>query len=343
MANFTVTKSNKFKMLTVLAITASLSLGVYMHTAKDITISIDGEEKNIITYKDTVEDLLKQENISLTEGVYINVPLDAKLENNMNIIIKTPKTYILAFGDKKVEVNSVENKVQDILKDLNVDLGEKDYTYPGLDDIIAPGSEIMVTKVTEVIEEHEEVIAHEKIVRKNNRLDIGNENTIQEGKDGLKKVKVKKTFENGQLVSEDILEEEIIEEAIPHIVERGTKNILISSRGNIRYIKAITMIATAYDLSYESTGKRPGDKYYGITASGTKARPGVVAVDPRVIPLGTKLYVQSLDGTEDYGFCVAEDTGGAIKGNKIDLFFNTAKEVKQFGRRKVKVYILDNR
>lgn len=341
MENFTVTKAKHIKMLTVLAITATLSLGVYMHTAKDITISIDGEERNIVTHGDTVGDVLKEANIELKEGAYINLPLDAKVENNMNIIIKTPKPYILAFGDKKHEVESVHDKIQDILKDLNVELGEKDYTYPALDEVTTPGSEILVVRVNEVVEEHEEAIPHENIVRKNDRLDIGTENTIQEGQDGLKKIKVKKVFENGQLTAKEIIEEEIVKEAVPHIVEKGTKSILASSRGNIRYKKAITMVATAYDLSYESTGKRPGDKYYGITASGTKARPGVVAVDPRVIPLGTKLYVESLDGTPDYGFCVAEDTGGAIKGNRIDLFFNTAKEVRQFGRRKVKVYILE--
>ena len=102
------------------------------------------------------------------------------------------------------------------------------------------------------------------------------------------------------------------------------------------------MTATAYDLSFESTGKLPGDKYYGITASGTKVRPGVVAVDPNVIPLGTKLYIQSLDGSKDYGFAIAEDTGGAIKGNRIDLFFENSQDVYRFGRRKVKVYILND-
>ena len=79
----------------------------------------------------------------------------------------------------------------------------------------------------------------------------------------------------------------------------------------------------------------------GLNSIWYKSKVGAVAVDPRVIPLGTKLYVESLDNTKDYGFCVAEDTGGAIKGNKIDLFFNTAGEVKNFGRRKVRVYILD--
>ena len=71
-----------------------------------------------------------------------------------------------------------------------------------------------------------------------------------------------------------------------------------------------------------------------------KAGPGVVAVDPRVIPLGTKLYIESMDGWPDYGYAVAGDTGGAIKGNKIDLFYHSSKTVRQFGRRNVRVKIL---
>ncbi|MCF6464336.1 3D domain-containing protein [Clostridium sp. Cult2] len=341
MEEFSTKKANHFKMLTVLAITASLSLGVYMHTAKDVTITIDDEQKKVITYADTVEELLRLEDIVLDKDAYINIPLDTKLENDMNIIIKTPKPYMLTLGDKKGEIKSVHIKVRDILKDLNIELGEKDYTYPNLDEEINPETEIEIIKVEEIIEEFEEPIPYENIVRKSDRLDLGVEKIIQEGKDGLKNIKIKKVFENGKLVSENIIGEETILEPIPKIMEKGTKNTIASSRGNIRYRKAITMTATAYDLSYQSTGKRPGDKYYGITASGTKARPGVVAVDPRVIPLGTRLYVESLDGSKDYGLCVAEDTGGAIKGNKIDLFFNTSGEVRRFGRRKVKVYILE--
>ena len=102
------------------------------------------------------------------------------------------------------------------------------------------------------------------------------------------------------------------------------------------------MTATAYTADYASTGKKPGDKYYGVTASGTRVRPGVVAVDRNVIPLGTKLYIQSTtNGRADYGYAVAEDTGGAIKGNKIDLYFETSKEVKSFGSRTVHVYVLE--
>ena len=98
------------------------------------------------------------------------------------------------------------------------------------------------------------------------------------------------------------------------------------NRGDRRLIG--TFHATAYDDSVESQGQ-----WVGQTATGMKPQVGVIAVDPNVIPLHTKLYV------EDYGNCIAGDTGGAIKGNRIDVFKNTASEVRQWGRRDVKVYI----
>jgi 3D (Asp-Asp-Asp) domain-containing protein len=97
----------------------------------------------------------------------------------------------------------------------------------------------------------------------------------------------------------------------------------------------MTMVATAYDPGPVSTGKRPGDQGYGVTASGRRAGYGVVAVDPRVIPLGTRLFIPG------YGYAVAGDTGSAIKGNRIDLGFATYAEAVRFGRQTVTVYILE--
>jgi len=334
-------KANALKLLGILTICSSISLGAYMLSAKDVTISIDDEVREAVTYSKTVKDLLEDEKIALSEDDYINVPLDAKIEDNMNIIIKRAKPYTLTVGKDKIEVKSIYDRVEDILKENNVELGEKDYTKPALYETVEAGDEIQVVRVEEVLEKIEESIPYQKLVKQNNSMDIGQEKVSQEGQNGLKIKNIRKVYENGELVFEEVVGEEIVKEAVPQIIERGTRSVHVSSRGKFRYKKAITMIATAYDLSYESTGKRPGDKYYGITASGTKVRKGVVAVDPRVIPLGTKLYVESLDGSKDYGFCVAEDTGSAIKGNRIDLFFNSAEEVKRFGRRQVKVYILD--
>ena len=340
----TVNKTWKFIVLTALAIAVTVSLGVYMYQGNDISIALqlDDEVMELTSKADTLEELLVKEEIPIKEGAYINMPLDTQLEENINIIIKNPKIYTLSSAGVEVDVKSFSNTVSGVLDDCGIELGDKDYTYPSLDTKISYGSNIELFKVKEVIETVEDSIPFENVVNKNNKLDIGQSKVIQKGKDGLKKTYLKKEYVNGELRSTEIVNAEIITEPISNIIEKGTKDLIVTSRGNTSYRKAITMSATAYDLSFESCGKNPGDKHYGLTASGTKARPGAVAVDPRVIPLGTKLYIQSLDGTKDYGFAIAEDTGGAIKGNKIDLFFETASEVKSFGRRKVKVYIIND-
>ena|SRR5690625_386119 len=95
----------------------------------------------------------------------------------------------------------------------------------------------------------------------------------------------------------------------------------------------LTMQSTAYTAGYESTGKRPGDPGYGITRSGMAAAPGAIAVDPNVIPLGSVLWV------EDYGYGIAIDTGSAIKGSIVDVFFEDVADALEWGRRQVKVRV----
>ena len=342
MKNNSVNKTKILTVLTVLTIAITLSLGIYLYQGKEVSLYIDDEVTVITSHSKTVGDLLKSEEIQIEEGAYISTDLDMKIEDKMNIFIKSPKTYTLNLGGAIEEFTSTKETVGEILKDLDIKLGDKDYTNPKLDVKISPNSTIEVFKVEEVVEKVEKPIPFEKIVNNNKNLEKGVTNVVQKGSDGLKEDHILKRYVNGKLVKTETIKEEVVKKPISNIVERGTKakEIQIASRGKTPYTKSLTMTATAYDLSYKSTGKRPGDKYYGITASGTKARPGVVAVDPKVIPLGTRLYIQSLDGSKDYGYAIAEDTGGAIKNNKIDLFFSTSKEVRNFGRRKVKVFIL---
>ncbi|MDR2530624.1 MAG: 3D domain-containing protein [Oscillospiraceae bacterium] len=100
----------------------------------------------------------------------------------------------------------------------------------------------------------------------------------------------------------------------------------------VEYVKYIEVSATAY------TTERQSNK---ITATGTTARVGAIAVDPTVIPYGTRMYIVSARGDWIYGYAVAEDCGGGIKGNKIDLFFDTYDECIEFGVRRAIVYVLD--
>ena len=111
------------------------------------------------------------------------------------------------------------------------------------------------------------------------------------------------------------------------------------------YKKVLEAKATAYCLCKKCCGKSETHPEYGVTASGLKIIPGtnmkVIAVDPNVIPLGTKVYVEGLNGAADYGYAIAADTGSAINSLKVDLYMDTHEKAYQWGRKSVKVYVVD--
>lgn len=110
------------------------------------------------------------------------------------------------------------------------------------------------------------------------------------------------------------------------------------------YEKVIQVKATAYCLCQKCCGKTPDSPGYGRTASGLKIVPGtgmkVIAVDTSVVPLGTKVFVEGLNGAGNYGYAVAADTGSAIKNNKIDLYMDTHEQALSWGVKYVNLYIL---
>lgn len=113
---------------------------------------------------------------------------------------------------------------------------------------------------------------------------------------------------------------------------------LLEASANLSRYPRVEVIATGYYAGIESTGKTPSHPAYGITYSGVKVRRdhvSTIAADPRVFPLGTILYIPG------YGYGVVADTGSAIKGHIIDLYFETKEDVyKHWGKKKVQVYII---
>ena len=211
-------------------------------------------------------------------------------------------------------------------------------------------------------------------------LEPGAEIVLVAGQNGLTHVKSEVTYRNGKEVSRVIVQETVQTTPVTPLVIRGVDrtimeqpadpepaeqaapaassgaasgssssgssssggsrydgsaetdgNVIMTSSGeSYTYVDVMTCSATAYTC----------EGYVGNTYSGTLARVGAIAVDPTVIPLGTKMYVVSNDGQYVYGYCVAEDIGGGIKGNKIDLYFDTYAECWDFGVRMCTVYIL---
>ena len=231
--------------------------------------------------------------------------------------------------------------VKELLSDLKIKVDDDDIVIPDLDTELKSEGKISIIKVDVKVIEKEVEAPFKTIKKKNKELTHKQSKILVQGVNGKNKVKCKEYYAGDKLIKEEVIHVETIVKPIDQVFEEGTKDVFTNDRGDFTARKAIKMVATAYEAGPRSTGKRPGDKGYGITASGARAKRGTVAVDTRVIPLGTKLYIKSLTpGVPDYGFAIAQDTGGAIKGNKIDLFMDTVWECLQFGRRPVMVYIL---
>lgn len=199
-----------------------------------------------------------------------------------------------------------------------------------------PNHDGIAPEFKKIITEERE-IPYKETTRETEELFVGESKVVQEGKNGKACDTYQIVCKSGSKAEITLLYTEIIEPPVEKITEIGTKE----KEPELKYSRVLEVTATAYDLSFASCGKYPGDKGYGITASGMYARRGCVAVDPKVIPLGTRLYIEAPDGSWSYGEAIAADTGGAIKGNKIDLFMDSYTECINFGRRSAIVYVLE--
>lgn len=339
--NEDVTKQSRkplnLPLLIVIPLTVFIIFAVtlYVWMEKQVTINDDGKLITVKTMQPTVAGVLEENNITLNPEDVVKPGLEEKVKEEMEILIKRAFPVAIKVDGKNLTLKTTDTTVMSVLEKAGIKLNPKDRVQPSLDSKVYRGMEIKVTRVTVKYITEKERIYYHLIRRKNDELDKGVTRIVQQGHEGVKEVTYKVIYEDGVEVKREIVQEKVLKEKQDKIVEYGTRDSFINSRGErVRFTKALTMIATAYDSSYSSTGKRPGDPGYGITYTGIPARRGVVAVDPRVIPLGTRLYV------EGYGYALAADTGSAIKGNRIDLYYETYEEAMRYGRKKVKVYIL---
>ena len=266
----------------------------------------------------------------------VNYKLNDKLKNNTTLVINTPRNIVVKIdkGARK-RIATQARTISEYVTELKENSGI-DYSVVGIegDSELYDGMSIELTTIKNVVSSKVEDVPFE--VKKIESADLyqGETKVKQVGVIGVKKITTTTVYV-GNVESGTTVKEEVIVDPIPEIITVGTK----SKNGmpnvpalNASYSKVLTLDATAYCPCSQCCGKWAN----GVTASGLKAGYGVVAVDKNVIPLGTKLYV------EGYGYCVAGDTGGAIKGNRIDLCYGTHSQALSsgFGHKMVKVYIL---
>ena len=303
--------------------------------AKEVTISVDGNQSIIWTTEKRVKNILEEANIEVAEHDDISLSLDTEVGADHKIDIQKAFQLTLVDGLEERQVWSTSTTVANFLKQQGITLGEYDRVGKKMEEVITPGDRIAVVRVEKVTDVVEESIDFAVEKKTDSSLLKGKEKVVTTGKKGT----VERTFEvvkeNGKVVSKTLQKENVMKAPTKQVVAVGTKVITASvSRSNSSAPsqgKEFYVTATDYTASCSGCS--------GVTATGVnlKANPSskVIAVDPSIIPLGSKVWV------EGYGYAIAADTGGAIKGHKIDVFVSSKSKAASWGRKKVRIKVLN--
>lgn len=310
---------------------------VYFGTINSVGIYVDGElEKEVNTTSRTVGELFAEIELETHEKDRINRAPGARLQRNDYIHIEKAFPVFVSVDETIMEVWTAPATVEEFLETEEVELGQFDEIEPGLDEELEAYQDIEILRIEKIYTAKETSIPYESVHRSNSSLDRGMFRVISEGEEGVKKEKVEIVIADGEEVSREVVEEQIVEPPKNEIIENGTRAVIPDT--DLEFQQSFNMSATAYCICPVCTGTGSGVTATGapaVAGSGTKNNPHVIAVDPGVIPLHSTVYI---DG---YGYAVALDTGGAIRGNKIDLLFATHQQALSFGRRNLKVYLLE--
>ena len=322
----------------------ALATGIYFSMRISVSIYYDGNTITLKTMKTTLHDVLIQAGLNVSSNDYVSVPLDSKLQrkNDNKIYIKFAVPVFITVDEQKITRMTYNETVGDVLRTQGISLFEGDLLAGNLtlEDKVSNNMEIRIIRVKQEIDIEQISIPFGMDKVANSELDSGTERVVRDGKEGIQEKLYKVVIEDGIEIARNLLRDVVVSNPVNALVEYGTAMVYRPARGDsFRYKSVLEMKATAYT----ALGSSPVDSpYFGYTASGMKAQRGVIAVDPRIIPLGTRVYVEVAGNTLDYGFAIAADTGGAIKGDIIDVYFDTWEEAMSFGLKRVKVYILSN-
>jgi uncharacterized protein YabE (DUF348 family) len=333
-------------VLLAVVISVMAGFGVYFSLRREVAINDNGKLMLVKTMKTTVKEVLEQNRLIVRPEDYVSLPLDSELQKKTKneITIKRAVPVNILVDGQTVRLLTYRDTVREALKNSPVALDADDkLSGCSYDDRIAKDMNIRVIRVNENLVSVKDPIPFKVERLENNRMDKGTEKVAREGTEGIREKLFKVVLEDGKEIARELVKDSVVLAPVARVIEFGTILNHKTARGDIiRYDKVLDMKATAYTASYKDTGKHPGDPGFGITYSGIRVKKGVIAVDPKVIPLGTKVYVEVAGSTPDYGYAVAADIGEAIKGNLIDLYFDSQKTVDNWGRKRVKVYIIND-
>ncbi len=340
-----------------------LSLELIVNRAFEVKVKANDKDAISLklTHENTVYDALIAAGVEIEENHFISHDVNTLLDPGMEIIVEK-RVKILVTADGRTQEYSVpeDSTVLHAIIFADIPLYSEDIVSADLNEKVSNGMSFSIERTGYRNSIETEVIPFEKITKKTSLLDEGTTEIAVKGKNGEKEIFTKETIIDGKVVKSEEVKTRVSVSPVNEVILVGTRKssqtvqvissvsdsdskasgiltdnnsgVLTDSKGRtIEYKSKLTGKGTAYTAE-------EGAK----TSTGKVAPRGTVAVDPKIIPYGTKLYIKSADGKFVYGYAEASDTGGALRSGRVivDLYMDTEEECFTFGRRDVIVYIL---
>lgn len=343
-----------------IAVTLMILLLVYSQSRKQVYLVVDGQITSVQTNKSLIQEMLDEQAISLKPQDLISMPLTKSLQDGDKVVINRAYSVNLTADGATKHLYTTSDTVQDVLKESGVSVKESDIVTPALNTSISGETEIQIVRMNKQTVQRHESLPFRVIKTSDPSLLKGEVRVIQQGTPGVMVQHIEKQYKNGKLVSMQMVGKEVQSKTLDKIIAVGTKKKPVeaveaepkikmadsksSNTSKVKKVSSNNRVSKAgVDFSYKKmlhvsmTAYSSGESGVGTrTATGTRVTEGrTIAVDPGIIPLGWWVYIEGV------GFRRAEDTGGAIKGNKIDIYYDSLQRARNFGRKSgFKVYVI---
>jgi uncharacterized protein YabE (DUF348 family) len=302
--------------------------------AMPVTIVEDGVAFTVHTAGSTVAEGLAAAGLEIRPGDEVYPDPATPLEGSMRIALWRATPFMVEADGNTFEAHASAATVGEALADAGLALQGRDYSIPPAETPLVANLPVKVVRVHEDLQILEVEVPFETQTQADPELPLDEQRVLQAGEPGLKTQQIRITYENGEPIDREVIEEKVERAAVAQIMAYGTKVIwqtVDTEQGPKQYWRKLRMYATSYSASRAGTPKSA--PWYGRTRSGFVLRKGIVAIDPKIIPLGMWVYVPG------YGVAIAGDTGGGVKNYKIDLGYSD--DDYQSWHQYLDVYILE--
>lgn len=294
------------------------ALSISVQRAIPVQVNDNGAVTTFYTTAPTLGEALRQAGLIVYLGDYVTPDLGTLVQPGWQVYIRRSRPATITVDGKTIQTRTREDTVAGVLAQEGIRLENQDYAVPPATEKLTDGMTVKITRVREEVITESEYLPYETVWQADPTMELDERKVSQTGVQGVKKRQIRTRYENGREVRRALDREWIDAAPVTQLISYGTKvvvrDLTLPDGSVVKYWRKLSLLATSYTAA--TSGKARTHPLFGKTFLGWQAGTGIVAVDPSVVNLRATLYIPG------YGLGQAGDTGGRIKGRRIDLGYD---------------------